>query len=178
MNLQPLNLENTLIKLNPLTENDFEKLYKVASDPLIWEQHPISDRFKKEVFQLYFNSALASKSAFLIFNTTENELMGSTRFYDFNSENKSIAIGYTFLAIKYWGGKYNFEVKKMLLDYAFEFVNTVFFHIGPQNIRSQKAIIKIGASFSKEIEYDYYGKKTSNFEYKLDKETWINMNYK
>lgn len=172
MNLQPEILENHLLRIIPLGERDFTRLFSVASDPLIWEQHPIKDRYQKEVFQHFFNDAVVSGSAFLIFEKTSNELIGSTRFYDYKPELSSVAIGYTFLARKYWGGNYNMSIKKLLLDYAFQFVNSVKFHIGTTNIRSQKAILKIGAKKINEIDLDYHDRKVLHYEYEIKKNEW------
>ena len=168
MNLQPAILEDHIVSIIPLKENDFNELFSVASDPLIWEQHPSSDRYKKEVFQIYFDSAVQSGSAFLLYDKVTNELIGSSRYYDYNPEESKIAIGFTFLARKFWGGEYNRSVKKLMLDYAFRFVDSVVFHIGPSNIRSQKAILKIGAKKTGEVLYD--GKP--HFEYEIKREGW------
>ena len=72
LNLQPEVLENEIIKLIPLHENHFEGLYTVASDPLIWELHPIKNRYEKEVFIPFFETAVNSKSAFLILQKETN----------------------------------------------------------------------------------------------------------
>jgi RimJ/RimL family protein N-acetyltransferase len=169
VNLRPDVLEDELTRLIPLEENDFERLYAVASDPLIWEQHPTRDRYKREVFKKFFDGATSSCTAFLIFDKASNELIGSTRYYEYKAEVPSVAIGYTFLAKKCWGGLYNKSVKKLLMDYAFQFVNSIFFHIGANNIRSQKAILKIGAKKVNEVEVDYYGKKLLHYEYEIRK---------
>ena len=158
-----------LVKLVPLTENDFDKLFQVASDPAIWEQHPTRDRYRKEVFQLYFDSAIESRSAFLIVDRKSNEIAGCSRYYDHDDAQSTIAIGYTFLAMKFWGGKYNSAVKKLMLDYAFQFVNTVFFHIGPNNIRSQKAIEKIGGKKVRDMLYE----GNRHCEYAIHKIDWL-----
>lgn len=134
MNLQPI-LENETVKLLPLKEENFETLYQVAADPLIWEQHPNKDRYQRAIFQNFFEGAMASKGAFLIIDKTTNEVMGSSRFYDFDEIKKSILIGYTFYGRKYWGSAYNPQVKKLMLDYAFQFADKVYFHIGALNIR-------------------------------------------
>ena len=169
MNLQPEHLHDDVVYLRPLSETDFDALFKVAADPLIWEQHPSRDRFKREIFQSYFDSAITSRSAFLIFEKSGNQLIGSTRFYDYNPSLSRIAIGYTFLAKEYWGGKYNRAVKKLLLDYAFQYVDSVIFHIGPSNIRSQQAILRLGA---RQIgEEDYNGILQQMYEIK--KEEWL-----
>ena len=171
-NWQPNTLEDNLIRLKPLTEHDLDALYAVASDPLIWEQHPTKDRYKKEVFQLFFDGAITSHTAFLIIDKASNSIIGSTRYYDYKPENSSIAIGYTFLATTYWGGKYNKASKKLLLDYAFQFVDKVYFHIGATNTRSQIAVANIGAIKVNEVDFDYYGKKVLHFEYLIEKKDW------
>ena len=73
------------------------------------------------------------------------QIIGSTRFYGYDPEKTEIEIGWTFLARKYWGGRYNREMKELLLDHAFKFVENVVFLVGEHNIRSQKAMEKIGA---------------------------------
>src|SRR5438128_762931 len=118
MNLQPDDLENDVIKITPLGKDDFERLFVVASDPLIWEQHPAKERYKREIFQQFFDEALAAGSAFLIFDKQTNKLIGSTRYYDYKPEISSVCIGYTFLAKEYWGGSYNRSAKTVLLNYA------------------------------------------------------------
>ncbi|MGE6354228.1 GNAT family N-acetyltransferase [Flavobacterium sp. NPDC079362] len=144
-NLQPEILEDEITKLILLQESDFDALYKVASDPLIWEQHPIKDRYKIEVFRPFFDAAINSKSAFLILDKKTNEIIGNTRYYDYNPEKSSIAIGFTFIGRKFWGGLYNKSNKKLLIDYAFQHVDSILFHIGADNIRSQKAVSKLGS---------------------------------
>lgn len=169
-NLQPENLQNELVKLVPLQENDFEELYQVASDKLIWEQHPNKMRYERAVFENYFEGAMQSKGAFFIRDTNSNEPMGCTRFYDFDENDSSVLIGYTFIGRQFWGKGYNTALKKIMLDYAFQFVDKVYFHIGAQNIRSQKAIEKIGAIKVDEFEVAYYGEISKlNFVYLISK---------
>lgn len=167
---QPYNLENELIKLMPLEETDFEALYEVASDPLVWEQHPNKLRYQREVFQNFFEGALISKGAFLIREAKTNEVVGSSRFYDYDEKGNSILIGYTFIGRKFWGNGYNKTLKELMLDYAFQQVDKVYFHIGAFNIRSQKAIEKIGAIKVDEFEVEYYGEDSKlNFVYLIRK---------
>ena len=169
-NLQPENLQNELIKLVSLQENDFEELYQVASDKLIWEQHPNKMRYERAVFENYFEGAIQSNGAFFIRDTNSNEPMGCTRFYDFDENDSSVLIGYTFIGRQFWGKGYNKALKKIMLDYAFQFVDKVYFHIGAQNIRSQKAIEKIGATKVDEFEIAYYGEISKlNFIYLISK---------
>lgn len=175
MNIQP-HLENELVQLIPLQESDFEELYSIASDPLIWEQHPNKNRYQKEVFQTFFEGALQSKGAFKIIDNSTGNSIGSTRFYDFDANHKSILIGYTFYKRTYWGTSYNRQVKKLMLDYAFEHLEKVYFTIGAQNIRSQKAIAKLGATKVREISIAYHGEpEVLNFEYAIEKKDWNSL---
>jgi RimJ/RimL family protein N-acetyltransferase len=172
MNIQPT-LENEFVRLLPLQVSDFEELYEVASDSLIWEQHPNKDRYKREVFQNFFDGALLSGGAFKIIDLITGNCIGSTRFYDLDIENKSILIGYTFYDRNYWGSTYNPKVKKLMLDYSFQHLEKVFFHIGAQNIRSQKAIERLGATKVREINIAYHGEPEKlNFEYVIQKKDW------
>jgi RimJ/RimL family protein N-acetyltransferase len=141
--LQP-NLKGKLIELRPLTSDDWNDLFCVASDPLIWEQHPESDRYKEDVFKVFFREALESGGAFVIIDTKSQQIIGSTRFYGYTPEKSEIEIGWTFLARSYWGGRYNRELKQLMLAHAFQFVENVMFLVGENNIRSQKATEKIG----------------------------------
>ena len=142
--LQP-HLKGELLELRPLALGDWDDLFAVASDPLIWEQHPESDRYKEEVFKVFFREALESSGALVVIDHKTQQIIGSTRFYGYDPEKSEIEIGWTFLARKYWGGQYNREMKSLMLNHAFKFVENVVFLIGEKNIRSQKAIEKIGA---------------------------------
>jgi N-acetyltransferase len=141
--LQP-HLKGQLIELRPLRREDWNDLFAVASDPLIWEQHPESDRYKEEVFRAFFQGALESGGAFVVIDTKNQQIIGSTRFHGFDPEKSVIEIGWTFLARKYWGGRYNAEMKQLMLAHAFKFVENVVFFVGENNIRSRKATEKIG----------------------------------
>jgi RimJ/RimL family protein N-acetyltransferase len=142
--LQP-NLKGELIELRPLTSDDWADLFAIASDRLIWEQHPESDRYKEDVFKVFFREALESGGAFVIVDSKSQQIIGSTRFHGYAPEKSEIEIGWTFLARKYWGGRYNRELKQLMLAHAFKFVENVVFYVGENNIRSQKATEKIGA---------------------------------
>ena len=181
LDLQPAHLKNELVSLSPLAAQDFEKLYAVASDPLIWEQHPNKDRYKREVFQNFFKGAMESGGAFIAFDAKSGQVIGSSRFYEYDKEKKSIAIGYTFLARDHWGGGYNRAMKTLMLDHAFTFVNRAIFHVGAQNLRSQKAMEKLaregsfgGAKKIGELEMEYYGEpERLNFVYEITKTNWL-----
>jgi RimJ/RimL family protein N-acetyltransferase len=171
VNWQPANLQDNLVRLQPLAEQDFDQLFQLASDPLIWQQHPSSNRYQEPVFREFFAGALASKAAFLIIEQASGQVIGCTRFYD-HKENESIAIGFTFLARPYWGGRYNAAVKTLMLNYAFNHVPTVIFHIGSTNLRSQIATARFGAVKTGEFfTQDANGQRLS-FEYSLHKHAW------
>ncbi|PYI79728.1 MAG: N-acetyltransferase [Verrucomicrobia bacterium] len=142
--LQP-HLKGELIELRPLKPDDWKELFAVASDPLIWEQHPESDRHLEDVFKIFFSDALESRGAFVILDRMTQQIIGSTRFYGYDPEKSEIEIGWTFLARKYWGGRFNAEMKQLLLNHAFKFVESVVFFVGEDNARSQKAMEKVGA---------------------------------
>jgi RimJ/RimL family protein N-acetyltransferase len=171
-NIQP-NLENEKLAISPLEEKDFEALYTVASDPEIWAQHPNKNRWQKEVFQVFFEGALQSKAAFKIIDKETQSIVGSTRFYDYKEEDDSILIGYTFYAKAYWGNGVNLAVKEMMLNYIFQFVTQVFFHVGAENIRSQIAITRLNAVKVDELVVAYFGESPKhNFVYRIEKKDW------
>ncbi len=174
--IQPI-LEIHNIKLIPLHEDDFERLYEVASDPDVWAMHPNKERYKREVFRNFFTGALESKGAFIVLHSHSNEIMGSTRFYDYNEKEDSIFIGYTFYGTKFWGKNINSAVKKMMLDYIFQFVKRVIFHVGKENIRSIKAMEKLGAKNLGEQEVAYFGESPKiNTVFEITKTDWEDKN--
>lgn len=141
--LQPV-LKGEFVILRPLRREDFDGLYSVASDPLIWEQHPAHDRYKEDVFRAFFSESLESGGALIAADSRDGRVIGSSRFHGYKQEQSEIEIGWTFLARAYWGGVYNGEMKRLMLQHAFRFVDRVIFLIGPLNLRSQRAIEKIG----------------------------------
>ena len=169
--LQPT-LENDLVLLRPLKQEDFDSLYQVAKDPLIWEQHPC-DRHKRDEFEIFFKESLASKGTLLVIDKENNEIIGSSRFNEINGAHTAIEIGWTFLSRKYWGGKFNGEVKNLMIDYAFEHVDDVIFYIGKDNIRSQKAVEKISGERITESEYRHLIKQNDiDLTYRINKKNW------
>ena len=137
-------LRGELIELRPLRREDYDDLYAVACDPLIWEQHP-APRHQEPVFKEFFRESLESGGALLASDLATRRVIGSSRFHGYDAGAGEVEIGWTFLARSYWGGRYNGEMKRLMLDHAFRFVRRVVFLIGPQNFRSQRAVEKIGA---------------------------------
>lgn len=140
---QPV-LVGELLELRPLREDDFEALFRVAADPLIWEQHPDSDRHEEPVFRRFFADAIASGGALAALDRAKGEIVGSSRYHAYDAERGVVEIGWTFLARAYWGGRYNGEMKRLMLEHAFRSVRRVLFVIGPDNRRSRRAVEKIG----------------------------------
>jgi RimJ/RimL family protein N-acetyltransferase len=141
--LQPY-LKGDLLELRPLGAADLHDLYAAAADPLIWEQHPNHDRYQEEAFKVFFREALESRGALIAIDRKDGRVIGSSRFHGYNEARREIEIGWTFLARSHWGGTYNREMKQLMLRHAFRFVTSVIFLVGPQNIRSQRAVEKIG----------------------------------
>jgi RimJ/RimL family protein N-acetyltransferase len=156
MNRQPV-LQDDHVILTPLRPDEFEELLTVAADPLIWEQHPNPDRWKREVFRTYFDGALTSGGAFMIRNKANGVPIGSTRFYDHDLEASEVKIGYTFFSRDHWGAGTNQRVKRLMLDHAFRHVQHVIFHVGAQNLRSRIAMQRLGAELIREEDVAYFG---------------------
>ena len=141
--LQPT-LVGPRVIVRPVRPDDFEAMFAAASDPQIWAQHPANDRCEPGPFKAYFEGALSSGSAFAFVDATSNKIIGSSRYYGLDTELSEIEIGWTFLARDYWGGDYNAEIKRLMLEHAFKYVATVVFWVGADNIRSRRAMEKIG----------------------------------
>jgi RimJ/RimL family protein N-acetyltransferase len=141
--LQP-HLAGDLLELRPLRPEHWEDLFAAGSDPLIWEQHPAHNRYKEEHFKEYFRGALESGGAFVSVDRKTGKIVGSSRYYGYDPGKKEIEIGWTFLARTHWGGIYNGEMKRLMLSHAFQFVDSVLFVVGANNLRSQRAVEKIG----------------------------------
>lgn len=137
-------LKGELLELRPLRVEDFDVLYAVASDPLIWEQHPSSDRYKEERFRDFFRQAVESGGALVAVDLKDGRVIGSSRFHGYDEQASEVEIGWTFMARSHWGGSYNGDMKRLMLRHAFRFVDNVVFLIGPQNLRSRRAVEKIG----------------------------------
>ena len=140
-------LENKNFIIKQLKNRDFNLLYNIGKNKKIWEQHPESDRWKREKFNIFFNNGIKNKFGFYgIFDKSNNNIIGSTRFYSYNKKENSIKLGFTFLMQEYWGTNTNLQIKTLMLGYAFNYVENIYFDIGKNNIRSRKAIEKIGAT--------------------------------
>lgn len=163
-------LVGELVELRPLTPADWEALYSVASDPLIWEQHLARDRWREDAFRQFFAEALESRGAFVVLDRATGRVIGSTRYYAYEPEQSEVEIGWTFLARSHWGGRYNGEMKRLMLNHAFQFVERVVLVIGQENIRSQRAAERIGATLRGVVnKVDRHGVSVPRLEYVISR---------
>jgi RimJ/RimL family protein N-acetyltransferase len=138
-------LKGELLVLRPLLESDFDGLYGVACDPEIWKLHPEKDRYKRAVFERYFADAVKSDTALIALDCVDGKPIGTSRFHGFDAQKSEVEIGWSFLSRACWGGRYNGEMKKLMIDHVYKYVDNILFIIGKENLRSQKAAQKIGA---------------------------------
>ena len=142
---QPV-LEGDLVLLRPVQQSDFAALYAIASDPLLWEQHPSKDRTQKAVFLGWFHEAMESGGALVVIDRRDGRIIGTSRFDAYDQSRNEVEIGWTFLARSHWGGMYNGEMKRLMLRHAFRSVDAVVFKVHSLNLRSQRAVEKLGAA--------------------------------
>ena len=140
--LQPT-LQGDLLELSPIRQAEFDALWSVPSDPRVWEQHPMKERATPDGFRTFFQDAIDS-GALTVRDRRDGRVIGSSRFFGYDATRSEIEIGWTFLARSHWGGRYNGEMKRLMLDHAFRFVDTVVLLVAPENFRSQRAVEKIG----------------------------------
>ncbi len=164
--IQPT-LTGKRVLLRPLRDDDFEELYAVASDPEIWAMHPYRDHYKREVFGIFFDDAMASKGALAFIDQADGRLIGSSRFANYNAEANEIEIGWTFYAISHWRNGTNREVKALMLNHIFPHVRTAVFQIGAGNARSRTAVERLGAKLVGEYEREYRGETQPYVRYEL-----------
>jgi N-acetyltransferase len=172
MTLLEIDIQPTLVgknvTLRPLLSEDFSALYQAASDPLIWEMHPDSSRYKRNIFEeRFFLGAIASGGALVVLDNESGRIIGSSRYYDWNPEQQEISIGYTFLERAMWGNGTNREMKKLMLNHIFASVRTVWFHVGEDNLRSRKAVEKLGATLSHKADRELEGRPYVQLYYEL-----------
>jgi RimJ/RimL family protein N-acetyltransferase len=160
------------LQLRPLKQEDLESLFVVASAPVIWKGHPVNDRYERAVFMPYAQSLLKSGTTLVVLDGQENRIIGCSRYYAAPDAPNSISIGFTFLHHAYWGGETNFELKRLMLQHAFQHFPEVWFHIAPSNLRSQKATAKLGAEHIRDAVLDLSGSATLWMCFRLTRAAW------
>lgn len=173
MKLKIPTLTNDLVSISPIQESDFEELYQAASDPKIWENHPAYDRYKRAVFKNFFNGAVKSIGGIIIRDQKTQKVIGSSRFNQIPDREDIVEIGWSFLAKAYWGGKYNRAFKSLMIDYGLKHYTDILFYVDINNIVSQKAMTKLGATRYESAGTDHYPrKKPTHLIYVINKDNW------
>lgn len=173
MDRQPV-LEGERLLLRPLAQADWDALFAVASDRELWARHPSHDRWQEPVFRAFFDDALARGGALAIVDKASGEVIGSSRFQEFDpAAGGSVEIGWSFLARAYWGRGYNAELKRLMLEHAFENVERVVFRVGAENVISRKAMANIGGRLTGETFIaDRAGRSMLHVIYEITRESF------
>jgi RimJ/RimL family protein N-acetyltransferase len=132
-------LQGSTLQLRPLQASDRGAFTAVASDPLIWEEHPEPDRAQPEKLEEFFAGALASGGA-LVVTTADDEVVGGSRFEEPDETRSRILIDHTFLARTHWTREDYVEVKGLMFDHAFASYETVELRVGVENARTRGAV--------------------------------------
>ncbi|WP_315809740.1 GNAT family N-acetyltransferase [Pseudomonas sp. C9-3] len=171
---QPTLLGDSL-QLRPLRGEDFDALYDAANSPETWAGHPAKDRYRREVFEPYFQFLVNAGGCLLILDRATGRAIGCSRYYPVPDQPEDIGIGFTFINHRYWGGATNRELKALMLGHAFQCFERVWFHIAPSNIRSQKGTAKLGARLAYDAELDLSGTPAQWLCFELSREQWASQ---
>lgn len=159
-----------MVFIRPLRPDDFDALFSISSDPLLWEQHPAKERSTPEGFQKWFEEAMASDKALFITDRKTGKTVGTSRYNEVEEDPVAIEIGWTFIARELWGGKYNQAVKKLMMDHAFTRYDKILFFVDKHNFRSQKAVEKLGGRRISELNgHLLKSRPTASFIYCIDR---------
>lgn len=148
----PTSWDGYFITLQKLSVEHLDALAQIAQNPMIWRNLPI-EGWRKEVFDKWITTTLQEQAlgnilSFVIMEAATGHIVGTTRFQDISPEHRKTDIGWTWFAPEVWGLGFNLETKNMMLTHAFENWNVlkVGFKVDERNLRSQRALEKIGAS--------------------------------
>jgi RimJ/RimL family protein N-acetyltransferase len=166
-NWQPT-LRGEHVQLRPIRADDLDALHAAAADPLVWEQHSERNRHERPVFERFFAGALECGGGLVALDAA-GQVIGSSRYYDWDPSDRSVVIGYTFLARSHWGNGTNREMKRLMLDHAFRWAKTAWFHVSPGNVRSQRALERIGARLDRQQDVSVGGTMSPRMIYRIDR---------
>lgn len=169
--LQPT-LRGARLTLRPLAAADREPLWLAARDPLIWEVHPDPTRCTQPGFSRYFSGLLEGGGSLAVIDNATGRVIGATRYYDWDPGKREVAIGYTFLIREFWGGDANREMKRLLIGHAAPFADVIWFHVGKGNVRSRRAMEKIGAVAAFEGQRPQNGEMVDFVYYRIEPARW------
>ncbi|QYE34128.1 GNAT family N-acetyltransferase [Polymorphobacter sp. PAMC 29334] len=168
--LQPT-LRGELVALRPIEPDDWDALYAVASDPLIWAVHPVHDRWQEPVFRRFFDEGLASGGGLVATDPVSGAVIGFSRYDLARVEPGEVEIGWTFLARNYWGGAANADLKRLMIGHALRHFDRALFLVGEANIRSRRAMEKIGGRLTdRTYDADYPSGIVRHVIYAIDRE--------
>lgn len=155
------------ITLRPIIPADLDPLHAAASDPLIWARHSVRDRHERAVFERYFAGAIACGGGLVAFDRGSRRIIGASRYYGWDAAEGSVIIGYTFLERAHWGTGTNREMKRLMLDHAFRWASSVWFHVSPENAPSQRALERIGAQLHSRQQIEVDGTPSTRLVYAM-----------
>lgn len=172
-NLWQATLEGPRLRARPLREADFDALFAAASDPGIWELHPVRDRYTRPKFEIYFQTGIASQGALVVEDRHDGSVIGSSRYTAHDPSRRTVEIGYTFLTRNHWGTGANRELKGLMLAHAFQHVDMVEFVVGVRNHRSRGAMEKLGGKLVRTIvEREPEGDLRESVVYVITQKDW------
>lgn len=168
-------LTDGVLSLRPMRAVDWSALYAVARDPAIWAVHPASGRWQEAAFRTFFDLGIASGGALVIEDAATGAVIGSSRYDRERAEDGEIEIGWTFLARDRWGGAVNAAVKRLMIAHALAAFDRVIFLIGEQNIRSRRALEKIGGTLTPRlVDAPIEGRPVRHVVYAIDRLAFAN----
>ena len=158
-----------------LVHDDFEALYEIARDPAVWEQDPVPELSQREVFRANIDDAIGDEGG-LVAHERNGRVAGYSRFSQLFSGEDAVEIGWTFLDPAFWGGRYNADMKRIMLAHTFLTFPLVIFRVGEQNRRSRRALEKVGATargWRQDIEA--FGRVGARIGYELSRDKFIEV---
>ena len=183
----PLTLTGKTVDLVSLEKTHFAELEALAKDKRIWEFYPL-DGTNSDTFNRAFETALTEREIgnqfpFVVFHKPDNKIIGSTRFLDIQPLHRKLEIGWTWLHPDYWATSVNLECKWILLTCCFERLHAsrVQLKANDKNVRSRKAIQKIGGQFEGILRNDMINEnqtKRSSAYYSIIEEEWESVRLK
>lgn len=151
MEISPVTLDGQHTRLEPLTLAHQEALIAAAADGELWNS-TVTIVPTRETMACYIEVALAAQARgnelpFVIIRKSSGEVVGTTRFYEIEPNDRRLAIGYTWVSRSAQRTAVNTEAKLLLLTQAFEHwqFNRVEFITDVLNQQSRAAILRLGA---------------------------------
>jgi N-acetyltransferase len=173
--LQPT-LTGEHLLLRPLRPEDREATWEVARDPLIWALHPDQTRYHRAGFEHFFAGLLSDSGSLAVVDNATGRIIGVSRYYEWEPQRREVAVGYTFLARAYWGGWANGEMKRLMIQHAAPHADAIWFHVGKGNLRSRRAMEKIGAVAAFEALRVQNGEMIDFVYYRIEPAGWLARN--